>query len=284
MNFILNLPQIFQKVMDVISTKKYALVTGGSSGMGLEYVKLLADRGYNVILVALFQNETDAVKEEMSKKYPELDFVSIGIDLSTVEAPLAVYNKVKELRPDAEVEVLINNAGLLHARHFRNMEAHQVSSILMVHCHATAMLCHYFLPAMLERKKGYILNISSLAAWFPFPFITTYASTKSFIKVFTRALRTECIKSGVKVSSIYFGAVDTALVGLPPHLAKLARNLQVMITPQAAARKALNSMFAGRTGRIPGVINKIARVVTPILRPSIVGVIDRKVTKHWNLK
>lgn len=263
---------------------KYALVTGGSSGMGLEYVKLLAERGYNVVIVALFQNETDTVRDEMSAQYPDLDFLSIGMDLSTMEAPLAVYNKVKELRPDAEVEILINNAGILSARHFKNMEARQISSIVMVHCHATAMLCHYFLPAMLERNKGYILNISSLAAWFPFPFISTYSSTKSFIKVFTRALRTECMKSGVKVSSIYFGAVDTALVGLPPHLAKLARNLRVMITPQAAARKAINSMFAGRTGRIPGVINKIARVVAPILRPSVIGVIERKVTKRWNLK
>ncbi len=266
------------------SNGKYALVTGGSSGMGLEYVRLLAERGYNVILVALFQNETDAVRDEMSSKYPHLDFVSIGMDLSTVEAPLSIYNKVKELRPEAEVEVLINNAGMLHPRHFRNMESRHISSIVMVHCHATAMMCHYFLPAMLERKRGYILNISSLAAWFPFPFISTYSSTKSFIKVFTRALRTECMKSGVKVSSVYFGAVDTALVGLPPHLAKLARNLQVMITPQTAARKALNAMFKGKTGLIPGVINKIARIVAPILRPSIIGAVERKVTKHWNLK
>ncbi len=263
---------------------KYALVTGGSSGMGLEYVKLLSERGYNIIIVALFQDETDAVKEEMSKKHPDLDYVSIGMDLASVGAPLAVYEKVKELRPTAEVEVLINNAGMLSARHFKNMDAAKISSIIMVHCHATAMLCHYFLPQMLERGRGYILNISSLAAWFPFPFISTYSSTKSFIKVFTRVLRTECMKTGVKVSSIYFGAVDTALVGLPPHLAKLARNLGVMITPQAAARKAVNSMFAGRTGAIPGVVNKIARVVAPILRPSIVGAIERKVTKHWNLK
>ena len=96
---------------------KYALVTGGSSGMGLEYVRMLAQRGYNVIIVALFQNETDAVAAEMRQAHPDLDFLSIGIDLSTVEAPKKVYDTVKEQRPNAEVEVLINNAGLLHARH-----------------------------------------------------------------------------------------------------------------------------------------------------------------------
>ncbi len=270
--------------MTNISKRQYALVTGGSSGMGLEYVKILSEKGYNIIIVALFQEETDAVAKQMSALHPDLDYISIGIDLSAVDAPKRVYEKIKELRPEAEIDILINNAGLLHARHFRNMSEKQISSILMVHCHATAMLCHYFLPEMLERHHGYILNISSLAAWFPFPFITTYSSTKAFIKVFTRALRTECQKSGVHACSIYFGAVDTALVGLSPKLAKLARNLQVMITPQTAARKAIKMMFAKRTGWMPGLINKIAYIATPLLRPFLIGIIDRKVTKHWNFK
>ena len=254
---------------------KYALVTGGSSGMGLQYVRMLAQRGYNVIIVALFQNETDAVAEEMRQAHPDLDFLSIGIDLSAVEAPKKVYDAVRTQRPNAEVEVLINNAGMLHARHFRNISPAQVSSIIMVHNHATAML---------ERRKGYVMNISSLAAWFPFPFLTTYASTKSFTRIFTRALRTECQKTGVKVCSIYFGAVDTPLVGLSPRLSRLARHLGVMIRPETAARKALNMMFRGRSGRIPGVINKIAWAVAPLLRPSVIGPLERKVTRKWNLR
>ena len=263
---------------------KYALVTGGSSGMGLEYVRLLAERGYNVIIVALFQNETDTVRDEMAAKYPGLDFLSIGIDLSAVDAPRKVFDAVMEQRPDSEVEVLINNAGMLHPMHFRNMPPEKVSSIIMVHNHATAMLCRYFLPGMLERGKGYILNISSLAAWFPFPFLTTYASTKSFTRIFTRALRTECQKTGVNVSAIYFGAVDTPLLGLPPKYSRLARRLGIMIRPETAARKAMNMMFRGRSGRIPGLINKIGWLFAPLIRPWIFGPIERKVTRHWNLK
>ena len=95
----------------------------------------------------------------MRQAHPDLDFLSIGIDLSTVEAPKKVYDTVTTQRPNAEVEVLINNAGLLHARHFRNISPAQVSSIIMVHNHATAMLCSYFMPAMLERRKGYVMNI-----------------------------------------------------------------------------------------------------------------------------
>lgn len=252
--------------------------------MGLEYVKMLAEKGYNVIIVALFQNETDEVAARMAEQWPELDFLSVGIDLSSRDAPRMVYETVTRERPDAEVEVLINNAGMLHAVHFRNMAPEKISSIIMVHNHATAMLCSYFLPAMLERGKGYIMNISSLAAWFPFPFLTTYASTKAFVRIFTRALRTECRGTGVKVCSIYFGAVDTPLVGLSPRLSRIARGLGVMITPQTAVRRALGMMFRGRSGRIPGLVNKVAWLVAPLMRPWIIGPLDRAVTGRFKLK
>lgn len=280
---MVNLPSNYSTMEKI--EKKYALVTGGSSGMGLDYVRQLAGMGYNVIIVALFQNETDAVQQDMKKQYPDLDFISIGIDLSTLEAPKTVYDKVCEaIGEDGFVEVLINNAGLLAPVHFRNMNERQVSSIIMVHNHATAMLCHYFLPAMLERKKGYILNISSLAAWLPYPFISTYASTKAFTKTFTRALRTECKRSGVKAAAIYFGAVDTPLYKLSPKLRKLARGLGIMISPQKATRIALKMLFKGRTGRMPGFINQFVVFIAPVLRPWFIGVLDRKITSHWKLK
>ncbi len=252
--------------------------------MGLEYVKMLAERGYNVIIVALFQHETDEVAARMAELWPDLDFLSVGMDLSSADAPRRVFETIARERPEAEIEVLINNAGMLHAMHFRNMAPEKISSIIMVHNHATAMLCRYFMPSMLERGKGYIMNISSLAAWFPFPFLTTYASTKSFVRIFTRALRTECRRTGVKVCSIYFGAVDTPLVGLSPRLSRIARGIGVMITPQAAARRALRMMFRGRSGRIPGLVNKIAWLAAPLIRPWIIGPLDHAVTKKFNLK
>lgn len=266
------------------SYNKYALVTGGSSGMGLEYVRNLARRGYNVIIVALFQNETDAVRDELSSVFPNLDFLSIGMDLTSADAPSDLYGRIKELRPDAEVEVLVNNAGILNAIHFRNMSQEAVSRSVMLHCHTIAMLCSLFIEPMLERKRGYILNISSLGAWFPFPFLTTYASTKAFVRTFTRALRTECKGSGVNVCTVYFGAVDTPLFNLSPSKRKLARRLGVMITPEKAAGKALKMMFKGRSGYMPGFVNKIAYIAAPLLRPAIVAPIDRWVTRRWNYK
>ena len=266
------------------NNRKYALVTGGSSGMGLEYVRQLAAKGYNVIIVALFQNETDAVAAQMQEQYPDLDFLSIGMDLSTADAARELYDKVYELRPGAMVEVLINNAGVISVVHFRSMTAEQISRIIMLHNHTTAMLCHYFIPAMAAAGKGYVLNISSLASWLSFPFISTYSATKAFIRVLTRALRTEYKKTGVRIASIYFGAVDTPLYKLSPSLRKLARCLGVMITPQKAVKLALKMLFSGLTGWMPGLFNKIAYLLTPLMRPCWIGPLERAVTRKWNLK
>ncbi len=262
----------------------YALVTGGSSGMGLEYVKQLAQKGYNIIAVALSQEETDAVKELIAREYPNVDVLSLGMDLSCMDSPLKLYEKVKCERPEAFVEVLINNAGVLYPKHFKNMSDPQVSRIIMLHNHTTAMLCHYFLPDMLNRNRGYILNISSLAAEFHYPFISLYAATKAFTKVFTRALRTELKGSGVVASSIYFGAVSTPLYNLSDSLRKLAINLGVMITPQKASKIALKMLFKGRSGKTPGLINKIALLVAKVLPHPVVAMIDKYVTKKWNLE
>jgi short-subunit dehydrogenase len=262
----------------------YALVTGGSSGMGLEYVRQLASRGYNLIIVALVQSETDAARETVLTEYPHLDVLSVGMDLSATDAPCRLYELVRSERPDAFVQVLVNNAGVLYSRHFKSMTQSQVSRIIMLHNHTTAMLCHYFLPQMLERRSGYILNISSLAAVFPYPFITLYAATKSFTKVFTRALRTELKGSGVVASSIYFGAVSTPLYNLSDNLRRLAINLGVMITPQKAVRLALRMLFSGKSGWTPGLVNKFAAILARILPHTLISWIDKFVTKKWNFE
>ena len=123
-----------------------------------------------------------------------------------------------------------------------------------------------------------------MATLFPYPFISTYSATKAFTKVFTKSLRTELRGSGVKVCSIYFGAVATSLYKLPPHLVKLAINLGVMIPSQKAAKIALKMMFKGRSGWTPGIVNKIAIAITRLIPSSLISKIDKFATRKRNLK
>lgn len=265
-------------------TGKYALVTGGSSGMGLEYVRQLAARGYNVIIVALLQSETDAVKTEMDNAFPHQDFVSVGMDLAAVESADILFERVNELRPDAEIEVLVNNAGMICPKHFVNMDSGQIGKILLLHNYTLTQLCRLYLPAMLGRKKGYILNVSSLGAWFPYTFLTTYSSTKAFTHIFTNALRMECQGTGVNVATIYFGAVDTPLLPLSAKIRKIAKAIRVMTTPDKAARIALKMLFAGRSGKMPGFMNRFYYYFMRHLIPmSFIGWLTRKFTEKYEL-
>ena len=226
--------------------------------MGLEYVNLLAQKGYNVIIVALFQNETDEVASRMAAAHPDLDFLPIGIDLSAPDAPKKVYDTVAGQRPGAEVEVLINNAGMLHARHFRNMSPAQISSIIMVHNHATALLCSYYLPAMLERRRGYIMNISSLAALIPTGYKTVYPASKAYVKHFSLGMREELGRFGISVSLALLGPMPTKQE-IRERIARqglLGRMLSV--SPAEAARACIEGMLGGKRIIVPGGMNRLS--------------------------
>ena len=176
------------------------------------------------------------------------------------------------------VDVLINNAGIIDIKHFKDIPEERVSSMIMIHNHALAVLTRLFLPGMLERGGGYILNISSISAWMPYPYISEYSATKAYVKVFTKALRTECRRSGVKVATIYFGAVSTSLYDLQDKYRNIALRSGIMITSDKAARRALRMLFAGRSGRVPGFVNRIAIFLAPLMPSWLIAAIDRKAT------
>lgn len=252
----------------------WALVTGGASGMGRQYVKRLASMGYNVIAVDINSEKLEetaaetkaqvAASEGESAQYKDrFRFMPIVQDLSQQEAATLVYDKVKA--EGCDVEVLVNNAGIMFCEVTVKTPPKYLSLIMMLHMYTPMMLCRNFIPDMQKRGCGYVLNISSLAAWMPWPAIGMYGNTKRFVKGFSRSLRVECRGTGVSVTNAYFGAVDTPLVPLPPKYRKLARNLQVMISPEKAVSSALNATFKRRKGTMPGVLNHIFKPFIVIL-------------------
>lgn len=265
-------------------SKGYALITGASSGMGREYALRLADKGWPLILVALRQDETDAVAQELKTLHSDLDVVAIGMDLAASGAAEQLYDTVRTLRPEAEVEVLINNAGIIHIRHFRDMSPSQIEQIIALHNTTMALLCRLFLPAMAERGRGYVLNISSMTYALPYPFISTYAATKAFTRTLTKTLRTEYRGTGVSVATIYFGAVDTPLYNLSPRRRRTLRRIGIMISPEKAVDKALTMLFRGHSGRVPGLVNKLAVALCPLIPASLIHRIDVAVSKRLETK
>ena len=272
------------KIRDFKGYRRYALVTGAASGMGRIYCKDLALKGYNVVMVdinAKGLDETAAiVKEavEASDKVPaqmkrDLKLLNVVQDLSTMDAADQVYAATQEA--GCEVEVLVNNAGIMYCQGIAETSERMLKLIMMVHMNTPLMLCRKYVGAMKERGCGYILNISSLAAWMSWPGIGMYGNTKAFVRNYSRELRIECQKTGVSVTNAYFGAVDTPLIPIKPSLKKLARALTVMISPEKAVRRALRATFHRRRGTMPGLLNKIFFPFIVILPDCLLGWVYR---------
>ena len=263
----------------------YALVTGAASGMGRIYSLRLAEKGYNVILVdinARGLEETESLikaaiesSEKISAEH-KAAFRTMPLvqDLSVMDAADQIFEKTEAA--GCQVEVLVNNAGVMYCQGIAETSERMLKLIMMVHMNTPLLLCRKYVNGMKERGCGYILNISSLAAWMSWPGIGMYGNTKRFVRDYSRELRIECQKTGVSVTNAYFGAVDTPLIPLKDSLRKLARNLTVMITPEKAVKRALNATFGRRRGTMPGLLNKLFWPFIVILPDCLLGWVYRK--------
>ena len=263
--------------------KAWALITGAASGMGREYARRLALMGYDLVLVDINGKgleETESIvrhEVEMSVSLPLRDgfkVMQVVQDLSQTDAADRIYAHTEAA--GCEVEVLINNAGVMYCQGIAETSERMLKLIMMVHMNTPLMLCRKYVPAMKERGNGYILNISSLAECMSWPGIGIYGATKRFVKDYSRELRIECQKTGVSVTNAYFGAVDTPLVPLKPGLRKLARGLAVMIPAEKAVDRALKATFRRRRGVMPGFLNHVFKPICMLLPDCLLGWIYRK--------
>lgn len=276
-----------------IRSGTFALVTGAASGMGRLYAQKLARMGYSLILVDIAADRLEQTAGDIRREIMpgtgqaasavqdcgtghSFEVRTLACDLSRQEAA----GEVAAFARGCNVEVLVNNAGIMYCQNICNTSRKALSLIMMLHNYTPLMLCREFVPAMVARGKGYVLNVSSLAAWMEWPAIGMYGNTKRFVKGFSRSLRIECRGTGVSVTNAYFGAVDTPLIPLKPSLRKLARRLGVMISADRATDRALSALFHRRKGTMPGLLNKIFLPVVVALPDCVIAWIVRKLSRY----
>lgn len=254
-----------------------SLVTGASSGIGLQYATLLArDYHTDLLLVSNQEDELRKVAEDLEAQY-KVRAIPHYADLSKQDAAEDLYDYCHA--NNLVVDILINDAGVFFFNPYCETSMKRISLMLNLHMVTVAKLCRLFGEDMIARqltdeeqaqticgkprRKGYILNMSSMSAWMAMPGIQTYNATKAFIYNFSKSLWYELKPKGVNITVMTPGAVDTALFGLAPNLRRLAVNLRVSIPPEKLVKRALRSMFRGKKADMPGVINHL---FTPILK------------------
>ena len=232
----------------------YALITGGSSGMGEEFARELAARGYDTLVVSNRQEENNRVCEQLTRGFG-VKALPIYSDLTAATAAEQLYAQVQSL--GIEVEVLVSNAGVLLFSQMQRTSLPELDRIIALHCTTPTKLCRLFAEDMAQRGRGYILLVSSITAWTPFPTISHYASTKAYLKSLGQALWYEYRGRGVVVTTLMPSAVDTPLYDLSDKMRRRLCLCGVMMSAQSVVRKALKAMFRGRARCLPGVMTKL---------------------------
>jgi short-subunit dehydrogenase len=250
----------------------FALVTGASSGMGLEFARQLAQRGYNLLIVSNVPEIHEAA-EELSKIDNRLSVIPLVMDLGQQNSARELYEYTRA--HELEVEVLVNNAGVYHDKDILDDSEGFTGLIMNLHMYTPAMLCYLFGQDMKQRRKGYILNMSSMAAQLPTPGITVYAATKAYLKSFSKSMYFEMRPYGVGVTTVLPAAIATPLYRLKPSLMKLGVATGVIHTPRWLVRRALRGMLRRRHVVKPSLMNYYLPLLIKLLPNSLE-------TKIWN--
>ena len=184
-----------------------ALITGASGGIGEEFAVALAARGADLILVARRADRLEALRERLSARHPGITVDIVTADLARPGSGAELAARVGEL--NRGVDVLVNNAGIgLHgAFHTQDPEAN--AGAVQLNCATLVDLTARFLPAMIERRQGVVINVASTAAFQPTPGMAVYGATKAFVLSFTEALWHENRKTGVRILALCPGATQT---------------------------------------------------------------------------
>jgi short-subunit dehydrogenase len=185
--------------------KNYVLITGATSGIGLELAKLFAQDGYNLVIVARSRAELEATASEL-KGYG-VEVIAVTKDLFKREESFALCEEIKNR--GIEIDILVNNAGQGVYGLFQDTDVQRELDIVDLNIAATIILTKHFVPEMVARKSGKILNLASIAGTVPGPWQTVYHGTKAFVLSFSEGLRSELKDTGVSVTALLPGVTDT---------------------------------------------------------------------------
>lgn len=185
---------------------KATLITGASSGLGLEFARLFAKAGHNLVLVARNEEKLNSLKNELETKYCIQIYV-YAKDLSQIDSALDVFNYTIE--KNIFVDTLINNAGFGDYGKFSDSCLRKQTDMIQVNITTLIQLCHLFIKPMIEHGSGNILNMSSIAGFQPGALMSTYYATKSFVLSFSEAISVELKGTGVSVMAFCPGPTKT---------------------------------------------------------------------------
>lgn len=246
----------------------YALITGASAGIGREFARQLTGRAGALVLVARRLERLAELRDELTKRDPNLNIQIRAVDLSRAR-------DVEELcawleREKIAIDFLINNAGLGDRGKFATSDPQRLQEMLAVNVVALTALTRALLPAMIEKKRGAILNVSSSAGFLPIEKLAVYAASKAYVTSFSEAIRGELQGSGVAVTTLCPGPVHTEFGQVArrnPSKREKSGPEFIHVSVEEVVRAGLQAIEREKPLVVPGLMMKIAMLllrVTPM--------------------
>jgi len=218
-----------------------ALVTGASSGLGKEFARIHAEHGGDLAIVARRADALADLQRELEEQHG-IRVQCIPVDLQAPDGPRRVHEALREA--GLEIDILINNAGFGGHGKFHERDWNRDSEMIRLNVHALCEITHLVLQGMVARDHGRILNVASMAAFLPGPLQAVYYATKAFVVSFSQAIAEELCDTGITVTSLCPGAVDTEFAGTA-NVEDVA-GFKSMADARDVARIGYDAMLEGR--------------------------------------
>ena len=259
--------------VETAGRRNFALITGASTGIGYELTKLFARDGYQLVLVARNPQRLTEVKDELQRQF-HVSVTVVSKDLALAQAPDELFAELQ--REGIAVDVLVNNAGFGTHGFFAESDLAMQRGMMQVNMAAPTHLVRLFLPGMIKRGAGRILNVASTAAFQPGPLMAVYYASKAYVLSFSEALANELRGSGVSVTVLCPGPTKTEFqrrAGVEET--QLMRS--GIMDARAVAVAGYRGLMTGRTVVIPGTRNRVLAAAVKFLPRSLVTRVVRNI-------
>jgi short-subunit dehydrogenase len=237
------------------SPRSTALVTGASSGIGVEIARSLARRGHGVTLAARRKERLEDLAQELAEAHG-VGTKAIECDVTDPDSRAELVDRLDEV--ELEVEILVNNAGYGSGGLFHELELERELGMVRTNSEAMVAMCGLFVPGMVARGRGAVLNTASTIGFQPLPGEATYSASKAFALTFTESLHAELIGRGIVVTALCPGPVETEFMedeAVADNASSLPRFMWV--DPADVAEQGVRGLERGRRVVVPGTANRI---------------------------
>jgi len=256
--------------------KKITLITGASSGLGKDFAYEYAKAKHDLYLIARRIDRLSAIKEEIERLYGVTVWIA-QVDLSD---PKQLEAFLASVDPDFFIHRLINNAGFGHHGPFEESDPNTIDSMIEVNISALTSLCAFVIPAMKAAQEGEILNVASMAAFTPGPYMAQYYATKAYVLSLSMALHEELKPFGIKVSALCPGPTHTEFGKVAAYQNDSGIQSALSMSSLPVVQMSIKALEKNRSVAVPGASNKVLRVLMKLIPKGLSAKVLKNIQKQ----